>query len=420
MSKKILIPLILIVTLAFVYFVFGTDKSDEERNIIASVEQGDFIVDINVTGELQAKNSVKILGPRAMREFRINETTVQHLIDEGTVVKKGQYVGRLDVTPVMSKIQDAQIELQQDQSRFTQTQLDTTLQMKEARNELINLGYTMEQKKNEFDQSEFEPPAVQDQKRIEFEKARRALDQARENLLIKKKQNVAKMRDVGAAVRKREIELQGLQNLASEFTIIAPEDGMLIYHKNWDGSVKTGSQVRSWDPTIATLPDLTSMLSITYVNEVDIRNIKKGQKVEIGLDAFPKKRLKGVVTNVANVGEQRRNSDAKVFLVNIELSQVDDLLRPAMTTSNKIITEEFKDVTYVPLEALHSQGDSISYVYKADGFNVSKQQVIVGDANTTHVIIKEGLSPKDKVYLSTVKEAEQDDINMISTAISQK
>ncbi|MEL6559213.1 MAG: efflux RND transporter periplasmic adaptor subunit [Bacteroidota bacterium] len=420
MSKKILIPFVLVLTLVIVYFVFGTDKVGEERNIIAPVEQGDFMVDINVTGELQAKNSVKILGPPTMRRFRINETTVQHLIDEGTVVRKGQYVGRLDVSPVMSKIQDAQIELQQDQSKFTQTQLDTTLQMKEARNNLINLGYTMEQKKNEYDQSEFEPPAVQNQKRIEFEKAQRALDQAKENLLIKKKQNIAKMRDVGAAVRKQEIELEGLQKLASEFTIIAPEDGMLIYHKNWNGAVKTGSQIRSWDPTIATLPDLTSMLSITYVNEVDIRNIKKGQIVEIGLDAFPKKRLSGTVTSVANVGEQRKNSDAKVFLVNIELADVDDLLRPAMTTSNKIITEEFKDVMYVPLEALHSQGDSISYVFKSDGFNVSKQQVIVGKANTTHVIIEEGLQASDKVYLSSVKGAEQDDISMISTSISQK
>lgn len=420
MSKKILIPVLLILTLAIVYFVFGSDSSKEDRNITVPVEKGDFVVDINVTGELQAKNSVKILGPPTMRRFRINETTVQHIIDEGSVVSKGQYVGRLDVSPVMSKIQDAQIELQQDQSKFTQTQLDTTLQMKEARNNLINLGYTALQMKNEFEQSEFEPPAVQNQKKIEYEKAERALEQAKENLQIKKKQNIAKMRDVGAAVRKQEIELEGLQKLASEFTILAPEDGMLIYHKNWDGTVKSGSQIRSWDPTIATLPDLSSMLSITYVNEVDIRNIKKGQQVEIGLDAFPKKKLKGVVTNVANVGEQRRNSDAKVFLVNIELTDKDDLLRPAMTTSNKIITEEFTDVKFVPLEALHNQGDSVSFVYKVDGFDTVKQQVSIGKANTTHVIIEDGLSENDKVYLSAVKGVEKEKVKMISAKISQK
>ncbi|MGB3466189.1 MAG: HlyD family secretion protein [Cyclobacteriaceae bacterium] len=420
MSKKIIIPIVLVLVLAVVYFVFANDGSDDNRNIAVPVEQGDFVIDINVTGELQAKNSVKIMGPPTMRRFRINETTVQHIIDEGTVVKKGQYVGRLDVSPVMSKIQDSQIELQQDQSKFTQTQLDTTLQMKEARNNIINLTYVEEQKRNEYEQSQYEPLAIQEQRRIELEKAKRALEQAKENLLIKKKQNIAKMRDVGAAVRKQEIELEGLQELANGFQIIAPEDGMLIYHKNWNGTVKAGSQIRSWDPVIATLPDLSEMLSITYVNEVDIRNIKKGQQVEIGLDAFPEKRLKGVVTNVANVGEQRKNSDAKVFLVNIELVDTDDLLRPAMTTSNRIITEEYTDVKYLPLEAIHNQGDSVSFVYLEDGFDASKKEVKIGKANSTHVIIKEGLTEKDRVYLSAIKGAEDSPVKMLESGISQK
>lgn len=420
MSKKIIIPVVLVFVLAIVYFVFASDSSDDERNIAVPVEQGEFIIDINVTGELQAKNSVKIMGPQSMRRFRINETTVQHIIDEGTVVRKGQYVGRLDASPIESKIQDAQINLQQEQSKYTQTQLDTTLQMKEARNNIINLEYVEQQKRNEYDQSQYEPLAIQEQRRIELEKATRSLEQARENLLIKKKQNIAKMRDVGAALRKQEIELEGLQQLKKEFMILAPEDGMLIYHKNWNGTVKAGTQIRSWDPVIATLPDLSTMLSITYVNEVDIRNIKKGQKVEIGLDAFPDKKLSGVVTNVANVGEQRRNSDAKVFLVDIELVDTDDLLRPAMTTSNRIITEKFSDVRYLPLEAIHNQGDSISYVFLSKGFDVVKKEVAVGMANSTHVIVKEGLSENDKVYLSAVQEAENEAIELLNTEISQK
>ena len=107
-------------------------------------------------------------------------------------------------------------------------------------------------------------------------------------------------------------------------------------------------------------------------------------------------------------------------MVNIELLDKDDLLRPAMTTSNQIITEEFKDVKFVPLEALHNQGDSISYVFKSDGFKTIKQQVVVGKANTTHVIIKEGLKSEDKVYLSAVKGIEKDKIKMISSQLSQK
>jgi hypothetical protein len=65
-----------------------------------------------------------------------------------------------------------------------------------------------------------------------------------------------------------------------------------------------GSQVSAWDPTVATLPDLTQMESVTYVNEIDVRRLAVGQPVSIALDAEPGKRLTGTITSVANVGEQ--------------------------------------------------------------------------------------------------------------------
>src|SRR5258708_11249644 len=149
---------------------------------------------------------------------------------------------------------------------------------------------------------------------------------------------------------------------------MAPEDGMVIYQKDWDGKpIKAGSQINMWEPTVATLPDLTKMVSKTFVNEVDVRKVKTGQRVEIGLDAYPDKKLKGSVVQVANVGEQRPNSDAKVFEVRVEIEGTDPTLRPSMTTSNKIIANEMESALYVPLECLHNQYDSITFVYKKSG-----------------------------------------------------
>ena len=123
------------------------------------------------------------------------------------------------------------------------------------------------------------------------------------------------------------------------FTIKAPAAGMVIYVKEWNGKKKTaGSQVSAWDPTVATLPDLTQMESVTYVNEIDVRKIAVGQPVVITLDADPTKKLTGTVTKVANVGEQRPNSDAKVFEVKVAIEQPDTTLRPGMTTGNAIET----------------------------------------------------------------------------------
>src|SRR5690606_38240671 len=205
---------------------------------------------------------------------------------------------------------DKEIELEKAQAAFVQTQLDTTLQMRQSRDELINLRYNVEEMKIVLEQSKFEPPATIKQNEINLEKAQRALDQALENYKIKKRQNIEKIRTVNAELRKVQGEHNGMMQLIATFDISAPEPGMVIYRKGWDGEpIEAGSQVSTWDPVVATLPDLTTMMSKRYVNEVDVRKVKRGQRVEIGLDAYPDKKLFGQVINVANVGEQRPNSD---------------------------------------------------------------------------------------------------------------
>jgi len=53
---------------------------------------------------------------------------------------------------------------------------------------------------------------------------------------------------------------------------------MVIYVKEWNGRKRTvGSQVNAWEPGVATLPDLTQMESVTYVNEIDVRKLAVGQ-----------------------------------------------------------------------------------------------------------------------------------------------
>ena len=73
-----------------------SSKSGNQSDIVTDVKQGLFKVEIEITGELEAKNSVKILGPTQLRDFRIWQVVIQSMVDEGTVVKKGDWVANLD------------------------------------------------------------------------------------------------------------------------------------------------------------------------------------------------------------------------------------------------------------------------------------------------------------------------------------
>lgn len=415
MKKKVIIGLVAVAVVVSGFLFFDIADTSETNEIIVPVRSGKFVVDITTTGELEAKNSVKIMGPGSLRQFRVYQVSIQDIVDEGTVVEKGDWIATLDQSEFNTKLQDKQIDLEQKQSEYIQQQLDTTLQMRQARDELINLAYGVEEMQIKLDQSQFEPPATIKQAEIDLDKAARALEQAEQNYFIKLEQNKAKMFKVYAERRKTQNEYNSMRELVKSFQIMAPEPGMVVYTKGFDGKpMKAGSQIHTWDPVVATLPDLSTMLSKTYINEVDVRKIKPGQKVELGLDAFPDKKIKGTVIRVANVGEQSPNSDSKVFEASIEIEGSDPLLRPSMTTSNKIFVNEMDSALFVPLESLHSKDDSIAYVFKKSGLKVIKQEVQVGESNNNEAIIKLGLNLDDRIYLSIPSGMEDDDISLVA------
>lgn len=413
-KRNVIIGAVIIVAALTAFMIVRKGDKTESSEILANVQHGTFRVEIETTGELEAKNSVKILGPSTLRDFRIWNVTIQNIIEEGTVVKKGDWVATLDKSEFQGRYTEKQIELEKAQSKYVQVQLDTTLQMRQSRDELINLKYAVEENRIRLEQSKFEPPATIKQAEIDVDKSKRAYEQAIENYKIKSRQNVEKMREVAAELRKVQQEFTRMTSISESFNVTAPEPGMVIYTKDWDGTpIKAGSQINMWEPTVATLPDLTKMLSKTYVNEVDVRKVKQGQSVEIGLDAYPDKQLAGKVIRVANVGEQKPNSDAKVFLVDIEIDGTDPTLRPSMTTSNKIIAKVLDSVSFIPLEGLHSQDDSIVYVYKKEGLNTVKQEVVVGETNSNEAVILSGLNPGDRIFLSVPTGLEESDVKLL-------
>lgn len=389
-------------------------QAEDGGDLLAKVNKGELKVVISTTGELEARKSVEIKGPGRLRQARLWQVTIEDIVEEGTTVKKGDFVARLDPSELGDRITDRENDLEQRLSEYTQVRLDTALTLREARDNLINLQFSVEEKKLIVEQSQYEPPATIKQAEMDLEKAKRTYDQTLQNYSLQKEKAVAEVRRAAARLEERQIEVDFLKELASQFEIRAPEDGMVIYRRDDRGRrMGAGATVGTWDPVVATLPDLTKMRSQTYVNEVDIRQVKPRQQVNIGLDAYPDKKLTGEVVRVANVGEQRPNSDAKVFQVDIEIFESDTTLRPAMTTSNEIIAQVHRDVLFMPLEALYSQGDSVSFVFLKSGLDIRRQQVRVGAANANEIVVKNGLTEGDLVYLSVPDRAKDNPLVLL-------
>ena len=420
MKKRNAIIIVGVFAVLIIFFIirFNGGPSDSGE-ITVLAQKGVFRSEITASGELFAKKSVDIMGPKDMRQVHIWETTITDIIEEGTVVEKGDYIARLNQSELDQKIEKKRTDLKVSTSAFETAKIDTTMELRKARDDMENMQYEIEKQRLVVKNSQFEPPAVVKEKKMGLERAEKRYKRAQENYELRVNKAKARMQWAEIRVQNDQDRLDFLVEVSEQFIIKAPEAGMLIYKRDWGGNkIAQGGRVAAWNPTVATLPDLTKMVSKTFINEVDINTVQQGQEVEIGLDAFPDKHLTGTVLEVANMGQQRPNSDAKLFEILIDINESDTTLRPGMTTSNKIVAEVVEDVLFIPVEGVHSQGDSITYVVK--GGSRVKQEVLLGKSNADEVIILAGLEEGERIYLSDPEGLENDKVKLLPTDIKSK
>jgi multidrug efflux pump subunit AcrA (membrane-fusion protein) len=373
-------------------------KSREVEDLIAEVKEAPLPVTIHAPGELLARRSEKIKGPDGLRTVGLYQVTIANLVPEGTVVQQGQFIASLDRTEMDGKIKESQTEIDKIVTQLDQAKIDTAIEMRSLRDQLVNIRFSMKEKELSLELSKYEPEAIKQQAKLDLERSQRELSQLENKLTLTKEKSIAQIEEINASYRQQEFKLNRLMELQSQMTVTAPKSGMVIYARDWNGKRGPGSQVSSWDPVIAELPDLSEMITKAYINEVDITKVIPGQKAKITVDAFPGKEFSGMVLTKANIGEQVRNFDTKVFEVIILLSSIDSLLRPAMTTGISILTDSIPTCLQVPLEAI--QVDSVSFVYKKSKSGYVRQEVVTGPSNDISICIAAGLQKGEQLSLN--------------------
>lgn len=398
--KRILIFSGLILALIItVLKIFSSSKPSLENMLIAEVQHGYFENKVVVSGELMAENSVAITIPSQILSgrVRIYDIKITDIIEEGTLVDSGDYVASLDHSAILERITTSEEQLLEHIENLANAKMDTNLNLTNARNDLLTDEDEVEEKRIVLEQSIYESPAVQRQEKMNLDKAIRRKEQNEKAYALNIRKSVQSIAQIQGHIKRTRTEIDEFYSIFESLNIKAPKKGMVIYSRDRFGNkLGIGSMVSRWRPKIAELPDLSSLVSKTYVNEVDISKIHSGQNVVIGIDAFPDKRIKGEVTSVSNIGQTASDKNTKVFEVIIRLNGSDALLRPAMTTSNSVITDSLSNIMFVPLDAVY-KNDSLFYVFPTKG-NV-KQVVWTGTENENFVEIKEGLKTGQELLL---------------------
>ncbi len=396
--KKIYYLLIAIVCIVgFVIIKKVKTARQDSTPIYYTAEKGKLEFFVYATGNLEAEQSTNVNAPGSVfgRNTRIYEIAITDIVAEGTVVDSGEFIASLDQNLIQENITSAEDELELAYNAYEDAKMDSNLTLNNSRDAIVTAEEAVEEALLILAESKYESPATIRKNEMDKDKAIRQLKQSKQSYNLQKRKSATQVQQKEIDYERKKKRVKTLKQIQKDIYITAPQKGMVIYYTRWGEKRSIGSMVSSYSPTIATLPDMSSMISVAYVNEIDISKVKLDQEVELSIDAFPDKVLKGKVVFIANIGKFVSGSDAKVFEVKIKILSEDQDLRPAMTTNNTIHTATCEDTIIVPTEIIFSN-DTMSYVINVNK-KPYKQVVRVGEQNDNYTIIEEGIQEGDKL-----------------------
>ncbi len=356
---------------------------------------------ISCKGEMKSQAYNKIKMPEVMMDPQLNiyHVKINDLVDEGTIVKKGDYVALLDQERIKSESTRSQEHLENYSNQLNIGKIDSTSTLTKLRNNIEEQKYDLEYKKIEIKQSIYESKSYQDKIKRQYDRAVRELEILHRNYQRELMQHQSHCAYLERRVKEYSERVEKLKEAKTASRVLAPNDGMIIYAQVHGRTREKGSSVSFWSPDIAVLPDLSKLVSESYIEEIDIAKVKIGNDVRIVVDALPNRTFMGKVIKIANIGHKVKGLENKVFDISIKTIGSSKEITHGMNTSNEIITYFNPSAYVLPLGYIFTN-DTSSYVYKKINGKIQASPISVFRSNDDEAMISEGISEGDQVYLT--------------------
>lgn len=151
------------------------------------------------------------------------------------------------------------------------------------------------------------------------------------------------------------------------------------------------------------IDDLTSHYIDISVTELEVNNISIGQDVTITFDAIPLREYTGTIVNISNAGTV--NNLQVNYSLTVKMDEADDSIKSGMMADVAIVTEQARNVLYVPQQALTFAEDGLTRIVQkrmADGSYIDIP-VEVGLRSGSNVqVTSDQLKEGDEVKLTKV------------------
>jgi HlyD family secretion protein len=359
----------------------------------SAVVLGDFVVALELAGELEATSSVSLVVPDIGTGAQVT-----FLAPEGARVAEGEVVVELDRSALDRQLIDAGNNLEIARTRIGQQQAQLELRLADLASAVERSKLALEGAQMRVTDSEAVPRVERDAARLDVQAAALALDQARANLEQARLQGEAQLELLAIQARQGRELVERTQARRDATTLLAPADGVVVHVEAPEGRPLGQGYMVYPGTKVVELADPSELQVATWVHELDAGRLREGQRAAVVLEAHPERTLEGRVVSISDMAVRRSPLPGKRLRTIIALEHADPSLRPGMSVRAEIEVERLAEVLSVPREAVFQRSGSPCVLrQQADGW--SPVPIQPGSTNDTHVVVTGALQPGDRVAL---------------------
>jgi len=343
-----------VVLLAIVGFTVQQSRKGVVAVQTGKVTREDLTSVVTASGEIKPKVYVNI--------GAILQAKITHLyVKEGDRVKAGQMLASLDNIQYAADV--AANNAMVNASRMDANAMKAAVNTAEADLNQANAEYeraTLDYNRNKalYD-AQLIAKSDYDTKKAAYDTATAQIGEAKAKLAQAKANVDSAQGKIGQSVA----TLRRVSDTLSKTEYRAPFDGVITNLPVREGETVVPGIQNSPGSTLMTVADTSLITAEVKVDESDIVNVQLGQQAEVSIDAIPKQKFKGIVTEIGGNAVLRSTGvstaqtvssgqEAKDFKVVIALQNPPPNVHPGLSATARITTANRSGVLAIPIQAL--------------------------------------------------------------------
>jgi HlyD family secretion protein len=396
---SIVLALLLVTVTAGVALMRTRDPGNREsgRSVrgqsTATVTRQDFVRSVRIAGTVEAVQATTISTPRLAGQ-NVPSLVITRLIRAGTMVKPGDLIVEFDRQDQLKTALDRRVELNDLEQQIKKKEAEGRAAALRDETEIQQAQTSLARAELEMVKNEYLPKIQVEKNQQTLEEATAKLKQLKTTFDLKRAAALADLKILQIRRDRAENAMKQAESNADKMAILSPIAGMAVLRTIWKSNnmaeVQEGEEVRSGMPIVDVVnPD--TMRVRAKVNQADVNDLKIGQPVHVGLDAYPELSFKGRVAQLSPLAVRSVLSvKVRTFVALIQIEGSHPKLMPDLTASLDVELAREPGTLVVPRDAIRRDRDTtVVRVQSGSGFR--DLPVTLGSISAHEAVVTSGL-----------------------------